>query len=182
MIRSHPGRMVTVQYTRMAFSIDTERLSLRLRDERDAEWNNELLGEHDEPASEPIDELRRRMAAQRTRSLQTGIGLLAIRRRGDGEPLGYCGLVVGRGTLDEPELAYELLRRHHGSGYATEAARAVAAAAFATGRTRLWATVGTWNTPSFRVLDKLGFRRDRVGHGENGEFVYLVLDAAQPLG
>ncbi len=74
---------------------------------------------------------------------------------------GYCGLIVGRCTHDEPEIAYELLRRFHGHGYATEAARAVLEAAFATGRTRIWSTVGAWNTPpSLRVLEKIGFRRD----------------------
>lgn len=75
--------------------------------------------------------------------------------------MGYCGLIVGRCTHDEPEIAYELLRRFHGHGYATEAARAVLEAAFATGRTRIWSTVGAWNTPpSLRVLEKIGFRRD----------------------
>jgi RimJ/RimL family protein N-acetyltransferase len=64
--------------------------------------------------------------------------------------------------VDEPEIAYELLKRVHGHGHATEAARAVLGAAIATGRKRLWSTVRTWNTPSFRVLDKLGFERDHV--------------------
>ena len=36
--------------------------------------------------------------------------LFTIRRRTD-EPLGYCGLIVGRCSLDEPEIAYELLKR-----------------------------------------------------------------------
>ena len=40
-------------------------------------------------------------------------------------------------TFDEPEIAYELLRRVHGQGYATEAARAVLDTAFATGRRRI---------------------------------------------
>jgi RimJ/RimL family protein N-acetyltransferase len=50
-------------------------------------------------------------------------------------------------------------------------------AAFATGRRRLWATVRTWNSASFRVLDKLGFRRDHVVSDERGELVYLVRQA-----
>ena len=55
--------------------------------------------------------------------------------------------------MDEPEIAYELFRRVHGHGYATEAGRAVAGAAAATGRKRLWSTVGSWNAPSLRVLE-----------------------------
>ncbi len=98
--------------------------------------------------------------------------MLPIRRRAEGDFIGYCGLIVGRSTVEEPEIAYELLQRAHGRGYATEAAGAVLDAAIATGRKRLWSTVGTWNTRSFRVLEKIGFERDHVDDG--GEFVWLT--------
>jgi RimJ/RimL family protein N-acetyltransferase len=50
-------------------------------------------------------------------------------------------------------------------------------AAAATGRQRLWSTVGAWNTPSLRVLEKIGFRRDHmVTDDDRGEIVYLVRD------
>jgi RimJ/RimL family protein N-acetyltransferase len=86
----------------------------------------------------------------------------------------YCGLIVGRSTVEEPEIAYELLKRTHGYGYTTEAASAVLNAAVATGRKRLWSTVRTWNTPSFRVLEKLGFERDHVSADDRGELVWLT--------
>ena len=124
------------QYTAMAMSLQTPRLSLRLRDECDAEWNHELLGEHEGGTAESVRDVRLRLAKQRIESASSGIGLLTIRRRADDEPLGYCGLIVGRCSLDEPEIAYELLKRFHGCGYATEAAHAVLEAAFATGRIR----------------------------------------------
>ena len=57
----------------------------------------------------------------------------------------------------DPELAFELLRRSWGRGYATEAASAVLSAARAAGRPRLAADVWDWNAPSRRVLAKLGF-------------------------
>lgn len=63
---------------------------------------------------------------------------------------------VGRATLEEPEIAFELLRHAHSQGYATEAAQAVLGAVAGTGRTRIWAIVRAWNTASFRVLEKLG--------------------------
>ncbi len=92
-------------------------------------------------------------------------------------PIGYCGLIVGRTGLDEPEIAYELLPTHYrGLGYATEACEAVVEAATRTGRRRLWATVGSWNTASFRVLENLSFHRDRVTADDKGELVYLVRD------
>jgi len=100
--------------------------------------------------------------------------LLPIRRRDGGDFIGYCGLIVGRATLDEPEIAYELFRRAHGRGYGTEAARAVLDAAIVTGRTRLWSTVRTWNAPSFCELEKLGLERDQVSTDERGQLVWLT--------
>lgn len=83
-------------------------------------------------------------------------------------------LIIGRSTLEEPEIAYELFQRAHGRGYATEAAGAVLDAAISTGRKRLWSTVGTWNTPSLRVLEKLGFAQDHISTEENGEVAWLT--------
>ncbi|TPG16866.1 GNAT family N-acetyltransferase [Pedococcus bigeumensis] len=88
----------------------------------------------------------------------SSIGLLAVERRADREVLGYCGLVdSGRGAEDEPELAFEMLRRFWRQGYATEASLAVLDWARSSGYERVWATVWEWNTPSRRVLAKLGF-------------------------
>ena len=85
-------------------------------------------------------------------------GVLAVERKGEGDVIGYCGLVFhGNGASDEPELAYELLRRAQGFGYATEAAGAVVTWATEAGYARLWATVRAWNVASRRVLEKLGF-------------------------
>jgi RimJ/RimL family protein N-acetyltransferase len=162
------------RYRPMAFSIETERLSLRLRGQEDVAWYLELLGEHEGGTSLTIAE---HLAEQNVKAHETGLGFLAIRRRAEDDLIGYCGLLVGRASFDEPEIAYELLRRVHGHGYATEAARAVLDAAFATGRRRLWSTVRAWNAPSLRVLEKIGFRRDHSVTDERGELVYLVRDA-----
>jgi RimJ/RimL family protein N-acetyltransferase len=83
------------------------------------------------------------------------------------------------GTFEEPEIAYEILPQFRGNGYATEAAGAVSEAAFATGRERLWATVGTWNAPSFRVLEKNGFHAHHNDFGDRDEFVWMVRNAAK---
>lgn len=179
-------------YAPLPFALETERLTLRLWQESDAEGYRSLVSEREgdhasrtsggpEPDGEPmsldaaLDDIR----GARETAPGRGIHLLAMHPRGTDEFLGYCGLVIGRSTIDEPEIAYELLRSAHGHGYATEAAAAVVEAARATGRHRLWATVGSWNAPSFRVLDKLGFRRDRtVVEDEAGEVVWTVLDLA----
>jgi RimJ/RimL family protein N-acetyltransferase len=161
----------------MAFSIDTERLLLRLRTRDDAECNLELLREHEGGTTLSIDEVERRIVEQNKRAQVEGFGLLGIRRRGEERPIGYCGLIVGRSSIDEPEIAYEILPQFRGHGYATEAARAVIEGAFATGRKRLWATVGTWNTPSFRVLEKNGFDAHHSSADDGGEFIWMVRNA-----
>ena len=165
------------RYRPMAFAIETPRLSLRLRGPADAEWNLELLGERDGGTTQTLADVQQRMAEQNIQAHENGFGFLAIQRRDEGDVIGYCGLLVGRASFDEPEIAYELLRRAHGHGYATEAARAVLDAAFATGRRRIWSTVRTWNGPSLRVLEKIGFRRDHVDTDDKGDMVYLVCDA-----
>jgi RimJ/RimL family protein N-acetyltransferase len=147
--------------------ITTDRLRLRLRDGGDAEWSLRLIAEDPSQEGRPLDEERERLDAERRRADETGSGIYAIERADTGEPIGYCGLVTTRGTAAQPELVYELLRRHVGGGYATEAAAAVADAAFESGIPVLWAAVERWNAPSFRVLEKLGFTPARVT-GEDG--------------
>ena len=149
----------SVTWQPMSLAIETERLTLRLRDERDAAWYRELIAERGEETP-TLEEATTRLARFRDLTMEIGIGALAICRRAETDVIGYCALVVGRCSLDEPEIAYELLRRFHGHGYATEAAAALVAAAAATGRQRLWSTVAPWNAASLRVLEKLGFRRE----------------------
>ena len=157
----------------MSLTIETERLTLRLRDERDAIWYRELVTERGEEMP-TLEEATARLARFRDLTVEIGIGALAICRRAEGDVIGYCALIVGRCSLDEPEIAYELLRRYHGRGYATEAAQALVAAVAATGRHRLWSTVRPWNAASLRVLEKIGFRRDHTTTDDRGDVVWLV--------
>jgi RimJ/RimL family protein N-acetyltransferase len=163
----------------MAFLIDTERLSLRLRTKDDAECNLELLREHEGGTELSLGKVEQRMVEQNERAQLDGFGLLGIRRRNEISPIGYCGLIIGRGTFEEPEIACEILPQFRGNGYATEAAGAVSEAAFATGRERLWATVGIWNAPSFRVLEENGFQAHHNDYGDGGAFVWMVRNAAK---
>jgi [ribosomal protein S5]-alanine N-acetyltransferase len=94
----------------------------------------------------------------RTDQPSSSIGLLAVERKAAGDVIGYCGLVDGgRVSEGELELAFELLRRVWGQGYATEASLAVLDWAKTSGYERLWATVWDWNIASRRVLAKVGF-------------------------
>lgn len=162
----------------MRMELETDRLVLRAWTPADARWLNELHRERElAPGEEPpeLEATERLVAGLIERAAATGISLLPVVRKADGRAIGYCGLTVGRSSIDEPEIAYELLREHHGNGYATEAARAVVSAAAETGRSRLWSTVGAWNAPSLRVLEKLGFERECTTEEANGPVVWLTL-------
>lgn len=146
--------------------LETERLVLRHRRVDEAAVYRRLWAERDPrvPPHRRIDPEGRPtvadIAAQiRAERQEPGAGILAVERRSTADVVGYCGLVAGEsGSLEQPELAYELLRAAHGCGYATEAGQAVVAWAREAGYERLWARVRDWNSPSRRVLEKLGFR------------------------
>ncbi|MGY1855488.1 GNAT family N-acetyltransferase [Modestobacter sp. SYSU DS0290] len=157
----------------MADRLETPRLVLTPEQPADAPWLAELFTARG-GAPCTVAEAGERIAVMQQLWATHGIGALVLRRRPDGEPLGYAAVVVGRGSVAEPELAYELLPRHHGQGYATEAARAVLDAAFATGRPRIWSTVRAENAPSLRVLEKLGFQRQRSTTDDAGELIWLL--------
>ena len=158
--------------------LETDRLWLRPWRVSEAVIQRELWTERDPrvPAHRRIDadghptvaDIEEGIRAARPAS----IGLLAVERKTAGDVIGYCGLVDSvRGSEGEPELAYELLRRVWGQGYATEASWAVLDWARSSGHERVSATVWDWNTASRRVLAKLGFveagRTEDPTHGTN---------------
>jgi [ribosomal protein S5]-alanine N-acetyltransferase len=146
--------------------LETDRLILRPRKVDEAAIYRRLWTERDlrvpehrqiSPDGRPtVEDIAAQIRGARE---EPGPGILAVERKGAADVIGYCGLTIhGNGSLDEPELAYELLRATHGCGYATEAGRAVVTWASEAGYRRLWAGVWDWNVASRRVLGKLGFR------------------------
>src|SRR4051794_17253597 len=99
----------------MPVRIETERLVLTPEVQSDAEWLAELFSARGTPVS--VAEAGARIAAMREMTSDHGIGVMVLRARDTGDPLGYCGIVLGRGSLGEPELAFELHRRAHCQGY-----------------------------------------------------------------
>jgi RimJ/RimL family protein N-acetyltransferase len=161
---------MTSRFSVMNFEIITERLYMNIWEESDASWYRKLVGERGVDKL-TLEDARKHVISLRDRALESGIGALTIRRKDEGDIIGYCGLIIGRSNIEEPEIAYELFKKVHGKGYATEAASAIIEAAAATGRQRLWATVGSWNIASFRVLEKIGFIRHHSTWKDNGEEV-----------
>jgi [ribosomal protein S5]-alanine N-acetyltransferase len=156
--------------------LETDRLLLRPWRVSEAVIQRDLWVERDPrvPPHRRIDADGHPTVADFEAAIRAGqpssVGLLAVERRAAGDVIGYCGLVdSGRGA-QEPELAFELLRRFWGQGYATEASRAVLDSARSSGYERLWATVWDWNVASRRVLAKVGFTetdREEAAHGTN---------------
>ncbi len=160
---------------RVDLDLDTSRLRLRRWTDSDTSWHRYLVQERGGGLPSAQDDaavIEGPLNSARTHGVVPSV----VVRKDDDAVLGYCGLVVGRSTIAEPELAFELFAREHRQGYATEAAAAVVHAAGRTGRARLWSTVRTWNAPSLRVLEKLGFRRGHSTWDDRGEVVWSSLD------
>ena len=143
-------------------TLETDRLLLRPWRVAEAVIQREMWAERDPrvPPHRRIDADGRPTVADLEEAIRTeqpsSVGMLAIERKA-GEVIGYCGLIDSGHGAQEPELAFELLRRFWGQGYATEASLAVLDWARSSGHARLWASVWDWNAASRRVLTKLGF-------------------------
>ena len=165
--------------------LETDRLVLRRREVDEAAIYRQLWIERDPrvPARRRVDAEGRPTVEDiatlvRAERESSGLVVLAVESKDSGAVIGYCGLFTVEGRPDdEPELAYELLRSAQGSGYATEAARAVVEWATQAGYPRLWADVWDWNTASRRVLAKLGFRETgQVSPGAHSESLQTRLE------
>ena len=162
--------------------LETDRLVLRPWRVAEAVVQRELWTERDPrvPPHRRIDAEGHPTVAElkdylRTNRPSSSLGLLAAERKVDGDVIGYCGLIDGRGAEGEPELAFELLRRVWRQGYATEASSAVLDWARSSGYERLWATVWDWNTASRRVLAKLGFTETERKEADPARGITLFL-------
>lgn len=92
-----------------------------------------------------------------------GFGRYAVTERDSRALMGYCGLEIEEleGRI-EIALGYRLARARWGSGYATEAARAVLEYGLQhLGLTRIVARIDPSNRASVRVAEKLGMRLEK---------------------
>jgi RimJ/RimL family protein N-acetyltransferase len=152
-------------------TIDTPRLRLSALSPGDAPFILELLNE---PA------FLRDVGDKQVRSLEDarayietgprasyrdhGFGLLRVELKTTGEPIGICGLLK-RDFLDHPDVGYSVLERHWSQGYAFEAASAIMRySADELKLNTVLAITAPENPSSIRVLEKLGFRFDRLAN------------------
>jgi RimJ/RimL family protein N-acetyltransferase len=93
---------------------------------------------------------------------QRGFGLWLAERSDDGVPIGMCGLIK-RDTLPDVDLGFAFLPAYRGSGYAFEAAQAAIDFAWERlGLARVVAITAPENDDSVRLLERLGFRFERM--------------------
>jgi RimJ/RimL family protein N-acetyltransferase len=89
-------------------------------------------------------------------------GLYLVELRETGVPIGICGLIK-RETLEDVDLGFAMLQEFRRKGYAYEASLAVLSyGRLAFQLTRMVAILSRNNEPSTRLLEKLGFRFERL--------------------
>jgi RimJ/RimL family protein N-acetyltransferase len=98
----------------------------------------------------------RTIAASQSAFTRNGCGLYAIRGLDDDALLGMCGFQLS-GVPPERQLVYALALAFRGFGYASEAVRAVIAAAHGAGIARVIAVTEADNAASIAVLHACGF-------------------------
>ena len=111
---------------------------------------------------------------------ELGFSFWIVQRRDDGALLGICGFK--RGTVDpilgEMEIGWRFREDAWGQGYAREAASACLDWAWANVNCdRIYAITVTSNTPSWRLMQRLGMRRR-----EDMDFDHPNFPAGHPLG
>lgn len=149
--------------------LETDRLRLRVLTFDDAEF---VLGLLNEPSFirniadrgvRTIDQARDYIQKGPLASYEKfGFGLWLIEAKSSTTPIGICGLLK-RDTLDHVDIGYALLPEFWSKGYAFEAASGVMSyAGNILGLHRVLAVVNPDNSSSIRLLEKMGFRFERM--------------------
>jgi ribosomal-protein-alanine N-acetyltransferase len=155
--------------------IETERLFLR-------EWRDTDVEPFIEMNADPVvmeffpetytEERTRRFTARiRERWAELGYGLWAVERKDTARFIGYVGLwpaTFPAHFTPAVEVGWRLAADHWGRGYATEGARAALTYGFETvGLDEIVSFTSGLNVRSWRVMERLGMRRDAGGDFEH---------------
>lgn len=149
--------------------LETARLALREFTADDAEFVLRLVNEPSflryigDRGVRTLDDARKYIADGPVAGYaRDGHGLMRVERKSDGVSLGMCGLLK-RDALPEPDIGFSFFPEYWSQGYALEAASVVmrhARETLAIGR--ILAITTRDNASSMRLLDKLGFRFERM--------------------
>jgi RimJ/RimL family protein N-acetyltransferase len=156
--------------------LETARLSLRELTAGDAEFILELLNTPKfvkfigDRGVRSVEDARVFIETKYRQSYHDhGYGLYAVELKDTGSPIGMCGF-VRRDTLPGPDIGFAFLPEYEGKGFGFESASAV----MAFGRdslqfSQLFAITSKDNDVSGKLLEKLGFRFDKLVTMNNGE-------------
>jgi len=144
---------------------ESERLRMRWLEDSDAAFYRDMLTDPDfiaNIADRGITSVDAALASMRERVYTSyevhGFGMYRVELKDSGEAVGMAGLVK-RDFLEDVDVGYAFLPAGRGRGLATEAAGAMLQHARDDfGLRRIAAIVAPHNTPSIRVLERLGFR------------------------
>ena len=157
--------------------LETERLSLSRFTDDDCEFIVELLNEPsfvrfigDKGVRTTDDALTYLREGPIDSYERHGYGIYRVCPKENGAVAGMCGL-VRRDEFDTPDLGFAFLERFCGNGFAFEASKAVVNQGFSSlGLDRIIAMVDVDNDRSLKLLDKLGFRYERMVRMPGDEF------------
>lgn len=161
--------------------IETERLILRRLTVDDGEFILELLNDPSwlqfigDRGVRTIEDARHYILKSLVAMYERfGFGLYLTELKSSGAPAGICGLVK-RDSLEDVDIGFAFLPSFRGQGYAYESASAVMAyGKRAFGLNRIVAITSPDNYVSARLLEKLGFKFERmVKLSDDGEEVRL---------
>ena len=149
--------------------LETDRLQLRLLSVDDAEFILRLLNEPSfiqnigDRGVRTIDDARAYILKGPIASYEKfGFGLWMVETRFESTPIGICGLLK-RDVLADVDIGYALLPEFWSQGYALESASAVTSyASESLGLKRVVAVVNADNQSSIRLLEKMGFKYERM--------------------
>lgn len=149
--------------------IETERLALREIIESDAEFILEILNEPGwiqnigDRGVRTLEAARRYIVDRLVAGYeQNGFGLYLVELKETGASAGMCGLVK-RDSLADADIGFAFLERFQSKGYAFESAAVVMDYARDTlALKRILAIVSPGNQASIKLLEKLGFRFERM--------------------
>jgi len=142
-------------------SIYTQRLLIRRFTPDDWRDLHEYLSQPEVVRFEPYDAFTEKESKKEAARRAKDPGFWAVCLRDTGKLIG--NVYLGQQAFDSWELGYVFNKNYHGMGYATEAARALLDDVFANQNARrVVAMCNPLNLPSWRLLERLGFRRE--GH------------------
>lgn len=169
--------------------LETERLILRRLTTDDAPFIFELVNDPDwlrfigDRGVRTLDDARGYIVkGPIDMYARLGFGLYLVELKDIGAPIGMCGLLK-RDTLEDADIGFAFLPRYRAQGHAHEAAAAVMKhAREVLGLARVLAIVSTDNHGSIRLLEKLGFRFERmIKFADEAEEIRLfAYDPARP--